>query len=129
MKTLIASLLLALSATTLSVAADDKTNTTANVAAQSAVYPNANATKLHVIVAKPEGGFAQIRLLDQQGRTLYTQTLSRKHQTIHTTFDMSELLDGSYSVEITNGGTTEVKAVSLKTSVPTSVATRTIAMR
>ncbi|WP_234733914.1 T9SS type A sorting domain-containing protein [Tellurirhabdus bombi] len=130
MKSLITSLLLAFAVTTASVAADNTTkpNGPAKASLKTAVFSNPTADKLHVIVDKSQGYTAKIRLINAKGHTLYVQNLAKKEQIAHTKFDVSNLADGTYQVEITDGTNKEVKEITLKTAEQTVEATRTIAM-
>lgn len=131
MKSIIASLIIAFAVTTASVAAntDTKPNGPAKATMSTAVYPNATANKLHVIVGKSQGYNAKIRLADAKGRTLHIQNLPKADKATHATFDVSELPDGNYQVEITDGTNKEVKEITLKTTQPTITVNRVIAMQ
>ncbi|WP_234736029.1 T9SS type A sorting domain-containing protein [Tellurirhabdus bombi] len=131
MKSLIASLIIAFAVTTASVAADNhnKPNRPAKASMTTAVYPNVDANKLHVIVDKSEGHTAKIRLIDAKGHTLCIQNVAKSTKVTHATFDVSSLADGTYQVEITDGTNKEVKEITLKTTQPTITVNRVIAMQ
>ena len=128
MKTLIASLALAFASVTVSVA-NDNTNTTnpEKPAMKTAVYPSKDAHKINVIIDKNEGATANVRLLSEKGEVLAIQRISKKKTIVHTRFDVTELTDGTYTVEISNGTSKEVKKLSLSTAKQEPV--RLIAMK
>ena len=81
---------------------------------QSAVYVLAESTKLDVIVGKVEHA-GLIRFLDAQGKTLASQRVGKSGKATRARFDLSNLEDGVYRVEITDGYYTQVKEVQLGT--------------
>lgn len=134
MKTFIKSLALALTLGVVSfsgsVAASDiatpKTRPVVHSAYQSVVYPSQFAPVIHVVVDKEEGSTVQIRFKTNQGETLAERFVGRGKEKVAMKFRLSELPDGFYRVEITNGRDVTTKTIKLSTQPE---APRTIAMQ
>lgn len=92
-----------------------------------ATYPAAGSTKLMVVVQKPEGRVVQLRILNQQGQTLATEKLAKKLHTVHTRFDLTELPDGVYRVEITDFKNKQIEQFTLRS--PRVTASRQLSIR
>ncbi|GAA4467435.1 hypothetical protein GCM10023189_51100 [Nibrella saemangeumensis] len=122
MKTLITTIALALtlSATSLTASADSHrlTGPKAPTSYRVAVFPSSSAAKLNVIVEKAAGR-VEVRLKDAKGHVLHTSYLQKKDGKFWSRFDMSELQDGTYTVEIDNGAETTAKEVTLSTKATT----------
>lgn len=133
MKTLIKSFALALTlaATTVSATFADGTpaGRTANAAAfKSGVYTNA-AGKLHVSLDKETGGKVTIRLKDNNGTILYNEQLGKNETTYRTRMDLSDLPDGTYELELTNGVETTRQTVTISTRHARLVQTQLVAAK
>lgn len=120
MKTLITTFALALtlSAASLTASANDdkvKAAPAAPAAYKVAMFPSTSAPRLNVIVEKATGGRVELRLKDAKGHVLHTSYLQKKDGKVWSKFDLSELTDGKYSVEVTNGAETTVKEITLST--------------
>ncbi|GAB3898169.1 hypothetical protein GCM10028803_17220 [Larkinella knui] len=120
MKTLFASALLALTLGTASLAwADDnKENAEAKSTFQSAVYPVINSMKVSVNVSKAKDSKVNVRLVNEAGQTLTVLKLGKDNESSTIRFDMNNLEDGIYKVEVSDGSRTEVKTVKVQTSTP-----------
>ncbi|KAA9353717.1 hypothetical protein [Larkinella humicola] len=83
----------------------------------AATYPSANPLKLWVTIQKndPKSKII-VRLRDQNNRVLFAQTMPRNLDKYRQRFDMSEMADGAYTFQITNGDETIEKAFQLKSS-------------
>ena len=130
MKTLITTLALALTVSTVSLTAsakDDKVKAAPKAPAsyKVAVFPSASTPRLNVIVEKATGGPVEVRLKDAKGHVLHTSYLQKKDGKVWSKFDLSELEDGSYTVEVTNGADVTTKEITLSTK---PVATSRIAL-
>jgi hypothetical protein len=131
MKTLFASALIALTFAASTTFASDKKEEKAKPQAtfQSAVYPMANSMKVSVNVKKETDSKVNIRLVNSEGRTLATKRLGEGHEVSTIRFDLNQLEDGVYKVEISDGANTEVKTVKLETSAPVVQANRLVSMK
>ncbi|GAA4396471.1 hypothetical protein GCM10023187_04640 [Nibrella viscosa] len=118
-------LALSLSAVSLVASANGGKENASPTSYKSAVF--ASATTLNVMVEKEMGGRVEIRLKDAGGRVLHTNYLQKKDGKFWSKFDLSNLADGTYRVEITNGAESTVKDITLSTQSPVNV-NRTIAM-
>ncbi|GAB3925974.1 T9SS type A sorting domain-containing protein [Larkinella terrae] len=133
MKTLIKSLLVAVSLTVVSssfAAAKPigRPKTEPVVAAyQSSLYTDAQG-KLRIAIDKETGGTVEVRLVNSEGKEVFVQEVGKRRKTARMHLDISALPDGAYQVEITNGVDTKVNHVSLATQQP-SFTNRLIAVK
>lgn len=123
MKTVIASLLLSVLVSGASFATDNNPATL-----PSAVYPSSNATTVNVIVNQSTERNTAVRLLDQNGLVLAQQFIGKSSKATMTRFNLSQLKDGVYQVEIVSGQSKEVKQIQLTTNQPTVTSPRTVVM-
>ena len=130
MKTLFTSALiaLALSASSASFAADNKDNAEAKSTFQSAVYPLVNSMKISVNVNKAKDSKVNIRLVNEAGQTLTVLRLGKENESTIVRFDMNNLEDGIYKVEVSDGFKTETKTVKVQTSTPVAEAHREVSL-
>ncbi|KAA9357384.1 T9SS type A sorting domain-containing protein [Larkinella humicola] len=129
MKTLFASTLLALTfAVSTTFAADNHEKVKPKSTFQSAVYPMINSMKVSVNVQKETDSKINIRLINSEGRTLATKRLGEGHEITTIRFDLYQLEDGVYKVEISDGANTEVKTVKLQTKTPVVESQRLVSM-
>ena len=132
MKTLIKSLALALSLGIITSAAsfaeaNPGGRPTAAVAYQSGVYTTVNG-KLNIALDKQTGGVVDIKLKNAIGEVVYSQHVGKNESKYRTRLNLSELPDGVYQVEITNGVETTTHTITLSTQQPESPA-RVIALK
>ncbi|GAB3321765.1 hypothetical protein GCM10027299_16710 [Larkinella ripae] len=82
-----------------------------------ATYPSANPLKLWMNVQKndPKSKIV-VRLLDQNNRIVFSETMPRNMDKYRQRFDMSAMTDGAYTLQVTNGSETVEKAFQVKTS-------------
>ncbi|GAB3893275.1 hypothetical protein GCM10028803_07230 [Larkinella knui] len=129
MKTLVASALIALTFAASTAFADDhKENAKPKSTFQSAVYPMINSMKVSVNVQKATDSKINIRLVNSEGRTLATKRVGQGHEITAIRFDLNQLEDGVYKVEISDGFNTEIKTVKLQTSAPVVESSRLVSM-
>ena len=82
-----------------------------------ATYPSANPLKLWVNIQKNDPKCKiVVRLRDQNNRIVFSESMPRHLDKYRQRFDMSEMADGAYTFEITNGSETIEKSFHLKTS-------------
>lgn len=89
--------------------------TASNPAFRVAVYPAAAPMLLRVAVEKQTDQPLTIRLRDASGKMLEEQYLGRKQGNFQYRFNLSDLADGTYSVEVSNGTEKSVHPITLTT--------------
>ena len=80
----------------------------------ASVYVTAQG-KVRLAVQKSMPGVVTVQLLDQYKNVLYTNTLSKKDMKAALSFDMSEVGDGTYTLEISSAGGVIQKQVTVST--------------
>ena len=121
MKTLTKNLVFALTAAIISfstVSAEDINRPTTPATYKVGMYVSAKTTTLNVMVEKQAGSTVIIRLKDKEGHLLVTHALKNNSERSRSKFNLSELTDGTYQVEITNGQNVTVKEIKLTTQKP-----------
>ncbi len=132
MKTVIKTLVLALTLSSVSYVASanpatgDK-KTASPTSYKAAMFPSANKTTLNVLVEKEMGNRVEIRVKDAYGAVLHTEHLTKKEGKFWSKLNLSELANGTYRVEVTNGTETTAKDITISTVAP-AAASRTIAL-
>ena len=104
-----------------------KTRPVVFAAYESVVYPSQFTPVINVVVQKEEGTTVQVRFKNNQGETLAERSVGRGKEKVAMKFRLSELPDGMYRVEITNGRDVTTKEIKLSTQQ--QEAPRTIAMQ
>jgi len=131
MKTLINTFVLALALGTATFANPVEikapTRPTAPATYQVGMFSSVDGTRLNVIVDKASGGHVDIRLKEADGTVLYSQHVGKKEATLRVKLNVSELPDGDYLVEVTNGVETITKNITLSTKTPVEPV-RTVSM-
>lgn len=134
MKTFTQSLLTALLLSTATLAATASTipspSTTAPVTTGSykvAVFPSATPSKLNVFVERTPGQKMTISLKSAEGKLLGTQLVGKKQGNFHFQFDLTELGDGAYQVEVAAGTDVTTYPVTIATK-PVQTPSRTITL-
>ncbi len=133
-QTLLAALLLAAptlattaNATTLNRADEPTTAShvvTTTTAFRVAVYAGAKPMVIKVFVEKTTANSMMIRVVNERGIALEEQTIGRRQGSFQYRFDLSELADGNYSVEVTSGSDKSSYPITLTT--PTTDRTLTV---
>ena len=129
MKTLIKSLALAFSLAVVTSAASFANTTEANpigrpssaASYKSAIYTTVSG-KLNIALDKETGGAVDIKLKNVEGAVVYTQHIGKNESKYRTRLNLSELPDGVYQVEITNGVDVTTHSVTLSTQQPNTPA-------
>ncbi|MGF7215171.1 hypothetical protein GGR92_001311 [Spirosoma lacussanchae] len=75
---------------------------TAAASFKTGVYSTSSG-KLHISLDKQTGGTVDVRLKDAKGAVLYSEHLGRNETRYRTRLDLSELENGTYELEMTNG--------------------------
>ncbi len=78
------------------------------------VYQTQKTLKMNLLLEKVIGKKVIIYLKDEKGNLLHTETVAKATPSYRGQFDMSELTDGTYTFEITDGNETLVKQVKLQ---------------
>lgn len=124
MKTLVKSLLLALSlglvTSVASVSEAKPVGRPTGVATYKAGMFTAIDGTLVVLVDKETGGHVDIQLKTIDGTVLYNQRLGKKDLKTRTKLNLSELADGQYTLEITNGVEKTTQNISIATRQPST---------
>ncbi len=125
MKTLITTLALALSLATVTVAAntDPIARPTKVARYETGIYTTVTG-KLHVSVDKQLGGTVDLLLKDASGNVLITRQIAKKDTQFRTRFDLSQLPDGTYELELTNGVDITRQTVVIATKLERTVQTQ-----
>ncbi|QHV94389.1 MULTISPECIES: T9SS type A sorting domain-containing protein [Spirosoma] len=123
MKTLIKPLLLTLSLgilTSFASFSEAKPGRPATVASYKSGIYTTLAGKLSIALDKETGGTVDVRLKNSDGSVVYSKHLGKNESKYRTRLNLSELPDGVYQVEITNGVETTTQNVTLATQQPTT---------
>lgn len=86
---------------------DNTAGTPSNVAysktVNAAIYPVINSVKMKLMVENPFFIPLRVKLMNERGETVYTTKLARNERVHMHKFDMTNMPDGSYSVEVSDG--------------------------
>jgi len=127
MKTLITTLALALSLVTVTMAQTNVVDRPTKVSRyQTGIYTTATG-KLQVAVDKQAGGTVAIQLKDATGNVLFTRQIPKYETQYRNRFDLSQLPDGTYEVELTNGLDVTRQTVVIATKLERTVQTQLLA--
>lgn len=91
-----------------------RTGSAAVATYQTGIYVDVS-NRLHVALDKQKGGYVALRLKDANGNVLYDQYLGKKAQQYRTKLNLTNLSDGTYELEITNGAETKRQTVTITT--------------
>lgn len=131
MKTSIKSLALALSfsivAASTSFGEIKPGNHPTTVSYQESIYTTKDG-KLAIALNKEVGGKVNIQLKNKDGFVLYSHQVSKNESQSRLRLDLSELPDGVYQVEITNGTEAKTHTVTISTPQP-QVTSRVVSMK
>jgi hypothetical protein len=115
MKTLITSLACALALTSSVAFASDPTEDKKAKPLQIGVFTTKEA-KIQLAVRKGTGQNAVITLRDGKKNVLHEEVMTKKSEKFDGRFDVSNLADGEYTLEIVSGNEKIQKQVSIKSS-------------
>ncbi len=85
------------------------------------MYRTINTMKMNLLIEKTAGKNLFISLKNEKGDVLHKERVSKNSQKYHGKFDLTELEDGTYSFEITDGDSKIVKNVNIGTKNPEPV--------
>ena len=112
----------ALSAMTFIANASDKNaDTTKAKTFEVGMFQSINSMKMNVIIQKSNDKDLTVVLKDAKGDILITEHIRKSDKSYHVKYDLSELQDGKYTFEFTNGAEKLVKEVNLVTTKPTAI--------
>lgn len=131
MKNSIKSLALALTfsvaAAATSFAETTPSNRATTVSYEESVYSTRDG-KLAIALNKEVGGTVKIQLKNTEGYVLYSHQVAKNESQSRLRLDLSELPDGVYQVEITNGSDAKTHTVTLTTPQP-QLSSRVVSMK
>lgn len=88
-----------------------------------AVFPSSVApTKVHVYVEHQPGKAMNVYLRDARGNVLATQRIGRNDSKVRFKFDLAELTDGNYRVDVACGSDQSSHPIMLTTETPVTPA-------
>lgn len=120
MKTLIASVLIALSVTSSFAAVpEDPARAAGSTYAVNAF--NGKEGKINFLVEKMKGKKLTVRLRDAKGQALFVEDIAKNAEGYARRFDVSTLEEGSYTLEVTDGETTLKKSVEIRREAPARI--------
>lgn len=90
---------------------------TAVASYKSGLYVSAGS-KLNIALDKQTGGTVDVRLKNAEGSVVFSQRVGKNESAYRTRLNLSELPDGVYQVEITNGVETTTHTITLATEQP-----------
>ncbi|GAB3900328.1 hypothetical protein [Spirosoma agri] len=119
MKTLIKSLLIAFTVSLVTISASQAEanpgkNTSTVATYKTGIYTTLDG-KLQIALDKETNGAVDIKLKSADGELLFVQHLNKKENKARIRLTMSELQDGTYQVEVTNGVDTTTHSVTIST--------------
>ena len=116
MKTLIASLLITLTVSFTSFAQSTGSSLSPVTSGETQFsVVSLNSGKIDVTVLKSDTKKLVVQLVDKNGLVLASQSIKKQVMVTRTRFDLKELPDGVYHVELKEGTTTQIKDIKLNT--------------
>lgn len=93
---------------------------------QVGMYRVQNSLSMKVLLEKETGEKVYVRLLNQRGQVLHEETLNKKMKKYARNFDFSQISDGNYTLEVTNGTQSIRKEIQLATKDIVETPARTL---
>lgn len=87
---------------------------------QTAVFQLPNTVKFKAIAKSSQAGNMTVRIRNAKNEVVFTDFM-RNASGYYRTFDLSDLADGTYTFEISNGSETRRQAVSIETTLARTV--------
>lgn len=88
------------------------------------MYRVKNTLVMNLLLEKDKGVALNVKLIDGRGKVLHQEYIGKGLRKVGQKFDFSEINDGEYKIEITNGDERIVKNISLSTTEIAEVAGR-----
>ena len=85
------------------------------------MFQSINSMKMNVMIQKSNDKDLTVVLKDAKGDILITEHINKKDVNYHAKYDLSQLEDGKYTFEFTNGAEKLVKEINLVTTKPTTI--------
>ncbi|MES2795044.1 MAG: hypothetical protein V4683_03705 [Bacteroidota bacterium] len=79
----------------------------------SSMYKINGVQAINLFVNKLEGSKVKIVLKDTDGTVIYRDVIGKKRTKFRTKFNMDQLKTGSYTLELTDGNSTEIKNIEI----------------
>ncbi len=92
----------------------------------TSLYRVQQSMTMRLSVEKNLGERLSIRLINQDGKELYSELIGRRIQRYAYNFDLSKVTDGDYTIEITNGDEVQRKSIHLSSTEVVKSPTRTL---
>lgn len=90
------------------------------------MYRVKNSLSMRLLMEKNLGERVSVRLLNDNGQTLYEEVVGKHTNKYARNFDFSQIQDGSYILEITNGEERVEKDINLSTNSIVEMPKRTL---
>lgn len=85
---------------------------------QVGMYFDGNSNTIKTFYEKEEGQELKVELKTLQGKTLHKSYVAKKAETASIHFNVEDLPDGTYVLEMTDGAVTTTKTIVLDTTQP-----------
>lgn len=79
----------------------------------TSLYRVQESMTMRLSMEKDPGERVSIRLINEDGKVLYQETVGRRTQKYRCNFDLSKVHDGDYTIEIANGSEVQRKSIHL----------------
>lgn len=99
--------------------ASDPAAAPAKASFQMLAFRTKEAGKVNLILTKSNEKRMWVTLRDAKGQIIYQETVEKKSDRFLKKFDLSQLGDGTYRFEVSDGEVVSAKEVTLSTAVPT----------
>ena len=93
---------------------------------QVGMYRVKNTLSMRLLMEKDRGEKVYVRLLDSKGLALHEELVGKRTGKYARSFDFSQIKDGSYTLEISNGEERVLKEINLSTAGVVEVPKRTL---
>lgn len=90
------------------------------------MYHVVGTTKMRLMMEKPQGLKAVVKVKDQQGKVLQERMVGKKESKVSVKIDFSQVSDGNYRVEVSCGTDRIIKDIQLFTNVVVETPPRTL---
>lgn len=104
-----------------------ETSVNANKANNFAIgmYQSVGTLDMHLTLDKIAGKTVSVLIKDKTGKVIHTEKIAKNARSYHGKFDLQELNDGTYTIEITDGTDTITRTININSAKPQEI-TRTI---
>jgi hypothetical protein len=88
------------------------------------MYKVKNTSKVRLMLDKFQSSVVSVQLTDRDGNVIHREFISKKQMNYSKSFDLSQLVDGTYTFVIEGGTDKETRDVVIETKESTFVANR-----